>query len=138
MRTSHRITALTAAILVVLQGVAMAAWIATGTGVGGAHALSVPRANAPSGSVSGRNVTVTWPEVSLTTGAAADGYTVTRYSSAGTAEIVKASCAGTQTGLSCTENAVPPGSWTYTVSAKRALWVGAESDRSTAVSVGAP
>ena len=44
-------------------------------------------------------------------------------------------CSGTVSGLSCTENSVPAGTWRYTVTPKHSNWLGTESAKSTAVTV---
>ena len=82
---------------------------------------------APSGSVTGRNVTVSWPAARFPDNTAVNGYTVQRYDGAHVAQTVGASCSGTINALTCTEAAVPPGTWTYTVTPKQAQWIGTTS-----------
>lgn len=123
-------------------GAAWAYWSAESLpgGGGGATAASVNQGTVPTAVVVGHSVTLNWDATTLTTGTPVSGYLVKRY--AGTSEqTVLAGCAGTITGLNCTETGVPAGTWTYSVTALFAAnWAGAESDRSTAVTVqnGAP
>jgi hypothetical protein len=67
-----------------------------------------------------------------------NGSLVERYDGADVAQGVGASCDGTVTTLTCTEGAVPPGTWTYAVTPKHHGWNGAEGPRSVAVTVDAP
>jgi hypothetical protein len=103
-------------------------------GYAGAQALTT--GVTPTATVSGRNVTISWTDpggsVPVT------GYTVKRYNTTGTVQTLKTACTGTITGLSCTENAVPAGSWRYSVTPIVGTnWKGTESAQSTAVTVGA-
>ena len=138
MNRARRVFAIVIVTLLASQGVAIAAWLATGTGTGGTQADSIPKASAPTATVGGRNVTVTWPEVKFADGKGVSGYSVVRYGADGSAQTIKTNCLGTITGLTCTERAVPPGSWTYAVTALQPAWTGPESDKSTAVTVGSP
>ena len=54
------------------------------------------------------------------------------------AQTIGASCDGTITSLTCTESAVPPGIWTYTVTPKHGAWLGAEGPESVALTVDPP
>jgi hypothetical protein len=116
---------------------AVAAWTAGGNGSAAAKAYAMPAGSQPSASVANRDVTVSWP-ASVLGGSNVAGYTVRRYDSTGVAQTVGAGCSGTITGLSCTESAVAPGSWRYTVTPVQAGWRGAESPQSTAVTVAPP
>lgn len=117
-----------------------AAWNA-GSGGGGrsyskADSLGAVVA-APTVSVSGRRVTVAWsaPGGSV----AATGYEVKRYNTSNNPQSIGASCSGTVTGLSCVESGVPPGTWKYSVTARRGNnWRGAESPQSANAVVGSP
>ena len=129
---------LVAVTTLVVHSGALAAWLAAGLGTGAAQADSIPKASTPTASVSGRNVTVTWPAVKFINGTNVSGYTVARYAADGTAQTIKTNCTGTISGLSCTERAVPSGSWTYSVKAHQSVWSGPESDKSGAVTVGSP
>jgi hypothetical protein len=96
----------------------------------------MPAGNAPAATVSGRNVSLSWPASS---GAApVDGYVVRRYDAGGAEHSVGADCSGTVAGLSCTEHAVPAGDWRYTVAPAHLNWRGAESLQSSPVTVGEP
>ncbi|MGX9899809.1 cadherin-like domain-containing protein [Arthrobacter sp. SA17] len=123
-------------------GAAWAYWSAESLpgGGGGATAASVNRGTVPTAVVVGHSVTLNWAATTLTTGTPVSGYLVKRYSGT-SGQTVLAGCAGTITGLNCTETGVPAGIWSYSVTALFAAnWAGAESDRSAAVTVqnGAP
>jgi hypothetical protein len=125
----------TAIATLALCGSAGADWHAGGAGSGYSRAKTMPAGNAPTASVSGRNVTVSWPASS---GAVSvDGYIVKRYDTSNNQQSVGASCSGTISGLSCTEQGVPPGDWKYSVTPTHSNWRGAESAKSGAVTVGA-
>ncbi len=119
-------------------GVAMAAWAAVGSGWGYTKATSVQGGSAPGASVNGRNVAVTWAASTLANGAAVTGYRVTRYDTGNEAQTVGASCSGTVAALTCTEAAVAPGTWTYSITPVRGLWSGSESATSSPVTVNPP
>lgn len=126
--------------LLVLPGIASAAWNASTGGGGAGRSLSMPRGAAPTIQVQGRNVVVTWTTARLSDGAATavGGYEVRRYSaSSGVSQPVGASCTGTITALTCSESGVPSGSWRYGVVTRQGGWSGAESVRTDAT-VGAP
>lgn len=109
-------------------------------GNGAAVASSVNQASTPSASAAGRSVTVTWAASTLSNGQAVTGYEVRRYA-AGTLALqtISTGCAGTLTATSCVETRVPAGSWVYGVTPLfGAQWRGAESVRSTAVTVASP
>ncbi|MGH2965982.1 MAG: DUF7483 domain-containing protein [Solirubrobacterales bacterium] len=121
-----------------LASAAMATWQAAGSGSGYAATKTMPTGNTPSASVSNRKVTVSWSASTLPGGAAVDGYQVKRYSTGGTQQTIGANCSGTIAALSCTENAVPSGSWKYTVTPVLANWRGTESAMSSTVTVASP
>jgi hypothetical protein len=113
------------------------AWSAT-TGAGGqarSAATTMPAGNQPTATVSGSaTVAVSWPASSG--GAPVTGYEVRAYdASSGTPRVVGASCSGVVAGTSCTESAVPDGSWRYAVVPRSLAWVGAESPLSDPVVV---
>lgn len=116
---------------------AWAAWSAGGAGAGAAKSQAMPAGPTPAVSVQGRNVTVSWPAATLAGGVPVSGYQVRRVNASGTGVTVGASCSSTQTGLSCTETTVTPGTWSYGITALFAGWTGAEGTRTTAT-VGAP
>src|SRR5881397_3062029 len=128
MTSVQRLTlALAAAIVfVVLSGAAGAAWVLTSSGNGDSKALSMPSGATPTLSTSTNNVTVSWT-ASTVGGAAVDGYTVKRYDTSNVLQSIGASCTGLIASTSCTESAVAAGHWKYTVTPKKANWIGAES-----------
>jgi hypothetical protein len=117
---------------------ALAAWNKSGNGQGEAKATSMPSGNAPSGSVSNRTVTVSWTAVTMPGGTPVDGYKVFRYNAGGTAFPVTGGCTGTVAGLTCTETAMAPGDWRYTVAPVYKLWQGAQGPMSLSDTVLAP
>jgi hypothetical protein len=88
----------------------------------------------------GRAVTISWAPTTLANGHPVDGYVVTRYDASPpfAPQATLAGCSGVLTGLSCTETAVPFGSWQYTITPVIGTnWRGVESTRSGAVTIGA-
>jgi hypothetical protein len=118
---------------------ASARWSTAGSGRGYASADVAPAGTQPTASVSGRNVTVSWAASQFADGTNVNGYIVARYD-AGTnaAATIGASCSGTINVLTCTEAAVPPGSWYYRITPKHLNWLGTAGPASTAVTVAAP
>jgi hypothetical protein len=109
---------------------------------GGAAATSVAPGTPPTSvsSQPGRAVTVSWEATTLTNGHPVDGYLVTRYDANPpyAPQITLAGCGGVVTALSCTETAVPFGSWQYTITPViGADWRGTESTKSGTVTIGA-
>jgi hypothetical protein len=130
-------TALLLALLALaLPSLALASWQGSGGGSGYVSAKSLPAGNTPAASVSNRSVTVSWTAPSG--GAPVSGYIVKRYDAGGTAQTIGSNCSGTVTGTSCTENAVPGGIWKYSVTPANQNWRGAESARSSSVTVNSP
>jgi hypothetical protein len=127
-----------AGIVILAPGVALAAWTGHGSGTGSVKAESMPTGATPTVSVSGRNVTVSWA-ASTIGGVSVAGYTVRRYD-AGTLvpQTIGAACNGTIAALTCTEAAVPPGTWKYTVTPSHGLWIGTEGPKSSTAAVGSP
>jgi hypothetical protein len=123
---------------IALPGAALASWQNGGSGSSFSRAKTMPAGNTPTASVSGRTVTVSWSASSLSGGGSVDGYLIRRYDTSGQEQAIAANCSGTITALSCTEKAVPTGSWKYTVTPVLANWLGAESSQSSAVTVGSP
>jgi len=122
-----------------VPGIAGASWTGSGTGTGASKADTAPAGNRPTVSVSGRNVAVSWAAASFSGGAHVASYTVKRYAAAGgVPATVKSGCDGSITTLSCTENAVPPGTWYYTVTPVQHNWTGAESPASLNAVVAVP
>ncbi|HET7048553.1 MAG TPA: hypothetical protein VFI54_09830 [Solirubrobacteraceae bacterium] len=118
-------------------GTAYASWGGAGAGSGAVKAAQLPTATAPGVSASVHSVTVTWPAATIG-GQNVAGYTVKRYDSGGTAQTVGAGCSGTISGLTCTEAAVPSGTWRYTVTPVQGAWTGSESPQSSSVTVQSP
>lgn len=118
---------------------AQAGWSSTGAGSGYSKAQVMPTGSTPVVGVSNRDVTVSWTAGTLPGGASVSGYTVERYDASTNAlQTIGAGCSGTITALTCTETAVAPGSWRYTVTPVKQNWVGAESAKSTTASVSSP
>ncbi len=130
---------LLAVILLACAGpaVASAAWSGSGAVTGQAQAATMPSGAAPTVSATGHSVTLSWNAGTLL-GQSLNGYTVKRYSAGGVAQTVGAGCSGTITAVSCTESAVPAGTWTYTVTPLLDSWLGTESSASSAVTIQAP
>ena len=118
-------------------GTAYASWGGTGSGSGAAKAAQLPTATAPSATASVHSVTVTWPAVTIG-GQNVAGYTVKRYNTAGVVQTVGTGCSGTISGLTCTEAAVPSGTWSYSVTPVQGAWTGSESPKSSSVTVQSP
>ncbi len=98
----------------------------------------MPAGNTPTTSRSNRNVTVSWSQSSFSGGPAVGGYVVKRYDSSGALQSIGSACNTTITALTCTETAVPPGSWRYSVTPRQGLWSGTESAQSSVVTVDPP
>jgi hypothetical protein len=97
----------------------------------------MPAGPKPSVAVLGRNVMVSWPAVTLPGGEPVGEYQIRRVSADGTGATVGASCNSTQSGLSCTETTVAPGTWSYGITTVLAGWTGTEGPR-TAALIGSP
>ena len=123
--------------VLVAPSAAGAAWSQPGGGSQSARALGMPAGGTPTASVSNRSVTVSWPQRTIG-GVPVGGYVVRRYDGSGQAQMIGASCTGTVAALSCTEDAVPPGSWRYAVEPRHGNWAGAEGPMSAAVAVASP
>lgn len=137
--TRVRRIALTALVVALLPGSALASWVAIGTGTGAGRAETAPTGDVPTVAVTGRNVAVSWSASTFGDGTPVDGYLVARYpSGGGAAQTVGTSCAGTVTTLGCTEAAVPPGTWRYTITPVHGGWVGGEGGTSAVATVGTP
>ncbi|MFC7430338.1 MULTISPECIES: LamG-like jellyroll fold domain-containing protein [unclassified Agrococcus] len=100
-----------------------------------AQASTVPRVGTPTASVAAQHdVTVDWPDATLSDGTPVSGYVVTRTSTTGATASATGGCAGVVTASACVENDVPDGRWTYSVVARYAeAWVGPASAASAAV-----
>lgn len=117
---------------------AYAAWVSTGAGAGSGRALLTGAGGSPTPTTSGRNVSLTWASSTYSNGVAVPSYLVRRYDAAGTVvqTISSGTCAALVTGLTCTEAAVPAGSWRYSVTPAVGNWRGAEGAK-VAATVGA-
>jgi hypothetical protein len=80
-------------------------------------------------------VTVNWAASTLSDGSPVAGYKINRYEASSLApQTIATDCAGTITGLSCIENAVPDGAWVYSVTPVfGSYWQGVESQKSHVV-----
>ena len=88
--------------------------------------------------MTGRNVAVSWSQATFPDSSPVNASLIERYDTGDVAQGVGAACSGTIAALTCTEAAVPPGTWTYTVTAKHHGWIGAEGPESVAVTVDPP
>ena len=139
MRASRVIAAVLASVAVLAPLQAKAGWIIGGSGSQYAQAKSMPAGEISATSITGRNVVVSWTPSQLSGGIAVDDYKVRRYDAASGAEqTVGASCSSFVSGLTCTDTAVPPGDWKYTVQPRKGNWLGAESPLSNAATVAGP
>ncbi len=139
-----RAWALVAGTLFVLgvAGAAHAGWSTTGTGQGVA---AVGTLSAPSGvaaSSTGSSVSVTWAAVTPPDGGSLDGYVVTRDSGSGPTGACGTDLAVPGTlvpagTLSCSDSAVPDGSYQYQVTAVFRSWT-AQSGPTAPLTVEAP
>ncbi|MEA2373773.1 MAG: hypothetical protein QOD53_236 [Thermoleophilaceae bacterium] len=132
------ILAALAVALLAPPAAAQAAWTGSGTGGQNAKAITLPVGNQPSVSVTGRNVTVSWSASTLPGGSPVSGYVIKRYDGSGNAQTIGSGCSGTVSALTCTETAVPSGTWKYTVAVQQGNWTGAESAQSAGAAVGSP
>ena len=126
------------ALVVLAPGVAFAAWTGHGSGTGSVKANSMPTGSTPSVSVTGRNVTVNWT-ASTIGGVSVAGYIVKRYDASTLAlQTIGAGCSGTIAALTCTEAAVPAGSWKYAIAPSQGMWIGTEGAKSATATVASP
>jgi hypothetical protein len=117
-------------------GVAAAAWMPAGAGGGAASARTLPAGNAPTGSVSVRNVTLTWTASTFSDGTPVPAYVVRRFNAIEGAEAtVLPACSGLVAATTCTENSVPTGSWKYTITPAAGSWRGTQSAQSPSILV---
>ena len=125
-------------LLLTVPGVAFASWVGAGSGHAFTGAVSMPGGPTPTSSATGRTVTVNWQAVQFPDSTNVNAYVIKRYNTSDVAQTIGASCDGTITSLTCTESAVPPGIWTYTVTPKHGAWLGAEGPESVALTVDPP
>ena len=131
-RTRRFAAALGVALVALPVASAWAEWTSGASGAGVARSQPMPAGPTPQVSVVGRNVTVSWPSATLAGGEAVGGYRVRRLAANGTVATIGTACNTTQTGLTCTETGVAPGSWSYGVTALLGSWTGAEGVRTSA------
>ena len=115
---------------------ATAAWSAGGAGGADAGALTMPAGSTPTVSAVGNAVTVSWSAATFANGRDVAGYVVDRYSTTGVLQTIGSGCSGLVTTNTCTELAVPSGTWTYADTPVQSNWIGAESAQSSSVQVG--
>lgn len=127
------------ALVLVIPGVAIAKWAATGTGPSHAEAEDGPDGNQPTLTQSGRNITVSWTTSRFTDNTAVAGYTVARYNATtGVPASIGAGCTGTIAALTCTENNVSPGTWVYAITPRHYNWIGDEGNDSAPITIDPP
>jgi hypothetical protein len=123
---------LAALVVFSLAGSGVWAYWSAGTGTAGngaASATTVGAGQTPVATPAGTTVALSWAASALASGTAVSGYVVKRYNATTlAAQTIGSNCAGTITALTCTETAVPTGSWRYTVTPVFSTnWTGAES-----------
>ena len=134
-----RVVVATVVAVLAIPGVALATWTTNGNGRAYAKADVAPTGTRPTVTVTGRNAAVSWTVAKFADGTSVQGYTVKRYdATTGTAAVVGSGCAGLITVLTCTETAVAPGTWRYTVTPVHHNWTGGESPQSLNATVAAP
>lgn len=136
-QTRTRIACVVTAALAVTWGgpAANAYWQALGSNAGAARADSLQAVAAPLALASSGAASVSWQQGTTAAGRPIARYTVARYASAagGTRVAAGGECAGNIAALTCTEAALPAGTWYYTVTPVLGAWAGAESARSAGV-----
>src|SRR4051794_1706476 len=121
-----------------LPAAATAAWTHGGSGAPTAKAVAMPTGSTPTASVSNRSVTVSWSASTMPGGGAGSGYVVKRYNTSGTIQTIGSGCSGTIAALTCTETAVPGGTWRYSVTPLKGNWTGTEGSQSSNTTVASP
>jgi len=115
---------------------AQAAWSSSGSGVAAAQAYTMPNGGQPTVRVSGTTVTLVWPAALFPDNLGVTGYLISRFDDInGAEETVGASCSGTVTTTTCTEQNVPAGTWIYTDTPVQDSWTGGQSSASRPVTV---
>ncbi|MET3203659.1 UNVERIFIED_ORG: hypothetical protein ABIB21_000434 [Arthrobacter sp. UYEF13] len=140
-RRQVRVAGIVAAALVISWGgpAASAYWQTLSSNDGRAKADSILAVVAPTASASAGAATVSWAQGATAAGKQVSSYIVARYSSAtgGTKVAAGGGCSGTITTRTCSEAALPSGTWYYTVTPVLGSWAGQESARSTGVTIAA-
>lgn len=120
----------------IFSPLAQAAWSASGSGSASALASTMPNGNQPAVSVSGTSVSLSWTAALFADNQSVAGYLIERFNaSTGAQAIVGASCSGTVSTTTCTEQNVAAGNWIYTDTPVQHLWMGGQSPVSAVVSV---
>jgi hypothetical protein len=137
-RAWRGIAVVAAITLFSLAGSGVWAYWSAGSGAGGngvAAATTVGAGAMPTVVSAGTTVNVNWAPSTLANGSAVTSYLVKRYNATTlVAQTILSSCSGTITGTSCTESAVPAGSWRYSITPVVGTnWTGAESPLSPVV-----
>ena len=117
---------------------ANAAWAPTGLGNGkaGSKTMTASTGSVPTATVSSHAVTLTWTASQFADGVNVPGYVVKRYDGVTNAlQTTLTSCSGVVGATTCTENAVPTGTWKYTVTPAAGAWRGVEGAKSANVLV---
>jgi hypothetical protein len=113
-----------------------AAWSSGGSGSASSLTYTMPSGAQPTASVSHTSVTVSWPAALFPDNEHVAGYVITRFNASnGNLATVGASCSGTLTTTTCTEQNVPAGTWTYADTPVQDNWQGGQSIASAAVTV---
>ncbi|HEY0521386.1 MAG TPA: hypothetical protein VGC84_17985, partial [Ilumatobacteraceae bacterium] len=107
------------------RAAALYSTLSPGTGTG--RAAVVPAGNTPTAVAAGRDMTVSWAPSTMSGGTPMSGYVVRRFDNSGVEDTVLSGCAGIVAGVSCVENAVPVGTWRYTVTPRLGAWIGPAS-----------
>jgi hypothetical protein len=136
VRLPATLVASTIALLALVPASAPASWNGAGSDAAYADADSLGSVDQPARSIANRAVTITWTAPG--SGAPATGYLVRRYDESGNGQAIGPGCSGTIDTTSCTEAAVPPGTWRYRVTSVNANWRSPESAESAAVAIAAP
>jgi hypothetical protein len=139
----RRLLSILLAVCLIMSAVMAWAFWSAGSWTGGNGAAAVTSVNqgaTPTASAVAQAVTVSWAASTLTTGQAVTGYQVKRYDANTLApQMILSSCTGTVAATTCVENSVSAGSWKYAITPVFAAnWLGAESARSTTVTVAPP
>jgi hypothetical protein len=129
---------LAAIVVFSLAGSGVWAYWSAGSGTGGsgvAAATTVGAGAMPTATSAGTTVNLSWAASTLANGSPVTGYLVKRYNATTlVAQIILSSCAGTISATSCTESAVPAGSWRYSITPVVGTnWKGAESPLTPAI-----
>lgn len=136
MRCFLLTVSIAAAVAIGFPGGAAAGWRVVASGAAKAKAKTLGTGNRPTGAVAGHKVTVSWAASAYLEGGAPGGYIVRRYNATtGVEQTIGSNCSGTIAALTCTENAVPAGSWQYTITPATANWRGPQSVKSLTIVV---